>query len=58
MATGFVQRFKGKIMIASGSQCQFGAGSATSGESGNVNVQVSSAGINPAATGADKVLAV
>lgn len=58
MATGFMQRFKGKTYTPTGSLTQFGAGGANSGESGNINVQVSSAGINPGATGADKVLAV
>ena len=36
---------------------QFGSGTATFPEEGNVNRQVSSAGINPGATGADNVLA-
>lgn len=58
MATGFIARFKGKIFIAAGSLCQFGAGSANSGESGNINVQSSSAGVSPGATAADNVLAV
>jgi hypothetical protein len=58
MASGFVQRFKGKTMTPTGSLCQFGAGSAVSGENGNINVQASAAGINPGATGVDSVLAV
>lgn len=36
----------------------FGSGSGTFGDQGNANVQISSAGINPGATGADNVLAV
>lgn len=36
----------------------FGGGTAQFGRSGNINTQVSRAGINPAATGADIVLAV
>jgi hypothetical protein len=35
----------------------FGGGSAAIGASGNINVQISSAGIQPGATGADNVLA-
>lgn len=35
----------------------FGASTATLGAEGNVNVQVSSAGVNPGATGADNVVA-
>jgi hypothetical protein len=58
MPSGFMQRFKGKTFTPTGSLTQFGAGGANSGESGNINVQVSSAGISPAAIGADKVLAV
>src|ERR1700722_14159531 len=58
MGKGFVQRFKGKTMTPTGSLCQFGAGSAGSGENGNINVQASAAGINPGATGVDSVLAV
>lgn len=36
----------------------FGGGSAGFGAEGNVNLQVSAAGVSPGATGADKVLAV
>jgi hypothetical protein len=37
---------------------QFGSGSATFPEEGNINRQISSAGVTPGATGADNVLAV
>lgn len=37
---------------------QFGAGTGTFGEEGNLNRQISSAGVQPGATGADNVLAV
>jgi hypothetical protein len=40
------------------SNTPFGSGSGTFGDQGNANVQISSAGINPGATGADNVLAV
>lgn len=58
MATGFVTRFKGKFFAAVGSLFQFGKGGANFGGEGNINLQVSSAGIQPGATGADNVLAV
>lgn len=58
MTTGFVQRFKGKIMAAGGSLFQFGKGGGSFGAAGNANLQVSAAGIQPGATAADNVLAV
>ena len=39
-------------------QSQFGSGGGTFGAEGNLNVQLSAAGINPGATGIDSVLAV
>jgi hypothetical protein len=42
----------------SAANAQFGGGQGTFKESGNLNVQLSAAGINPASTGGDIVLAV
>ncbi|WP_407146253.1 hypothetical protein [Bradyrhizobium sp. ORS 86] len=58
MANGFMARFKGKTFTPTGSLSQFGAGGAAAGENGNISLQVSATGVNPGATGADKVLAV
>ena len=57
MTTGYVQRFKGKFVSAADSVMAFGKGGITFKLGGNVNQQVSCAGINPGATAADNVLA-
>jgi|SRR5215469_9008886 len=44
--------------LPSYASCYFGSGTAYMLEEGNINRQISSAGINPGATGADNVLAV
>ncbi len=44
MMTGFVQRFKGKILVPAGSQFQIGKGAATGGPQGNLYVFTSATG--------------
>ena len=56
MANGFIERWKGKVFIPTGSQAQFGKGSANAGENGNISVQTSTS-VEPGGTAADYVLA-
>lgn len=55
--SGFMQRFKGKIFVESGSQARFGKGGVF-GLEGNLATFASITGVSPGATGADNVLAV
>ncbi|HZT90288.1 MAG TPA: hypothetical protein VFA12_20275 [Stellaceae bacterium] len=45
MANGFIQRFKGKILVPAGSLFQFGKSGATFGASGNIYSKLSAAGL-------------
>lgn len=45
-------------LLNSGTTTQFGSGTSTFPDEGNINRQISAAGVNPGATGADNVLAV
>jgi len=56
MTTGFVSRWKGKVMAVGASLCQFGAGAGQFGFSGNLSKQSSAAGVGNGADSTEDVL--